>query len=602
MLARTDSPGRAFALLLVVIVAATVIGGRLAWWHVFQSGRLSALAADQMAGSQTVPAERGEIRDANGVLLATSVELQSIYATPPSIADPVATAEVLARATGLDRAELEATLSSDRPWVWLQRRVPHEVSNAVRALELPGIGMLSETQRVYPVAGIAPDTTIAAQLLGYVNVDGVGQYGLEEAHEALLGGAPGWVSADEDVVGREIAASVSLVRPAVDGSDVRLTIDAGLQHILEDEIWRTFRTNRAQGATGVILDVHTGAVMAMVSYPSFDANRYSTTDTARFLNPAVSRQYEPGSVMKAFTIAAALESGAITTSDEFVDDNNLQLAGVRIQNADRYTFPWGHGPITARDVLNLSNNVGAARIGLQLGGRGLYDWFHRFGFGAPTGIDLAGEQPGVIWDLEGPNGSGDLTTAQNAFGQGLSVTAIQLAAAYGAIANGGTLMRPYVVAEWTDPAGVVHETEPTPVRRVVSEETAATMRELLTDAIDNGIANGAAIPGYSVAGKTGTAEIAGPVTVPLLAPDGSNTGETTTVYRYIEGWVDSSFIGIVPAESPRFVTLILVHRPALSGFYQMAEQPEDLFRRLAPRILDYLAIPPDRPLDAVASE
>lgn len=602
MLARTDSPGRAFALLFIVVASALVIAGRLAWWHVLQSDRLAAMAADQMASSQTVPAERGEIRDANGVLLATSVELQSIFATPPTIADPARTAALLSEATGLSATDLEETLSSDRSWVWLQRRVPQDVSSAVRELELPGIGMLPETQRVYPVAGIAPDTTIAAQLLGYVNVDGVGQYGLEEAHETLLGGAPGWVSADEDVVGREIAASVSLIRPAVDGSDVRLTIDAGLQHILEDEMWRTFRVNRAQGATGIILDVDTGAVMAMVSYPSFDANRYSMTDPARFLNPAISRQYEPGSVMKAFTIAAALDAGVISEADTFLDDNNLQLAGVRIQNADRYTVPWGHGPITAREVLALSNNVGAARIGLAVGRRQLYDAFHSYGFGARTGIDLAGEEPGVIWDPDGPNGSGDLTTAQNAFGQGLSVTAIQLAAGYAAIANGGTLLRPYIVAEWTDPEGVVHETEPTAVRRIMREETAETMRELLTHAIDGGIADGAAVPGYSIAGKTGTAEIAGPVTVPVLAPDGSDTGETTTVHQYIEGWVDSSFIGIVPAEDPQFVTLVLIHRPALSGFYQMAERPEDLFRRLAPRVLDYLAIPPDRPLDPVASE
>ena len=601
MLGRTDSPARAFVLLGVVMLTAAGIGGRLAWWHVIEHDRLGAIAAAQMARSQPIPAERGEIRDANGVLLATSIELQSIFATPPSIADPGATATQLAALTGLDQAELTRILSSDQAWVWVQRRVPPHVSDAVRALELPGIGMLPETHRVYPVPGVAAGTTIAAQLLGYVNVDGIGQYGLEEAHDSLLGGSPGWVSADEDVVGREIAASVSLVRPAVDGSDVKLTIDAGLQHILEDEISRTFRANRSVGATGIVLDVETGAILAIASYPSFDANAYSSTDPELFLNPAITRQYEPGSVMKAFTVAAALDAGAITTSDTFVDDNNLQLAGIRIQNADRYTFPWGHGAITPGEVLNLSNNVGAARIGLALGPQRLYEAFLRYGFGSPTGVDLAGEQPGVVWDPAGPNASGELTTAQNAFGQGLSVTALQLAVGYAAIANGGTLLEPYVVAGWTDPQGVFHETAPTAVRRVMSEETAVTVRRLLTDAVDVGIANEAGIPGYSVAGKTGTAEIAGPVTVPASSVDGNAEG-TTTVYQYIEGWIDSSFIAIVPAESPRFVTLILVHRPTLSGFYQMQEPPEDVFRRLAPRILDYLAIPPDRPLDAVATE
>ena len=594
MFARTDSRARALVLMLVVVLCTGLIGARLTWWHVLQHGRLTAMAADQMAANHAIPAVRGEIRDANGVLLATSVELQSIFATPPTVPDPAGTAELLATEMGIDERELERKLTSSSSFVWIARRVQPEISNAVRELALPGIGMLAETQRVYPVAGVADGTTMAAQLLGYVNVDGIGQYGLEEAHDRLLAGSPGWVTADEDIAGRRIAASVYQARPAADGSDVQLTVDAGLQHILEDEMWRTFRANQAQGATGIIMDVRTGAIMAMANFPSFDANAYSTTDPALFINPAITRQYEPGSVMKAFTVAAALEAGAITRDTTVIDDNNLQIADVRIQNADRYSFPWGHGAINAAQVLSLSNNVGAARIGLALGGERLYEAFNHYGFGSPTGVDLAGEQPGVIWNPDGPNGSGELTTAQNAFGQGLSITPLQLAAGYAAIANGGTLMRPHVVARWTDPDGAVHETQPTATRRIMSEETAAAVRELLTNAIDEGIANDASLPGYSVAGKTGTAEIAGPVSVPA---DG---GATTTAYRYIEGWIDSSFVGIAPASSPRFVTLILIHRPAVWGLYQMQERPVDVFRRLAPRVLEYLAIPPDRPLDAVA--
>jgi len=343
----------------------------------------------------------------------------------------------------------------------------------------------------------------------------------------------------------------------------------------------------------------------MATFPSFDGNTYANTDPELFTDPAVSQQYEPGSVMKAFTISAALDAGAITTTDTFLDDNNLRLAGVRIQNADRYTYPYGHGKITAGDVLKLSNNIGAAKIGLTLGRERLYEAFRRFGFGQKTGIDIAGEAPGVVWNPDGPNGTGDLTAAQNAFGQGLSVTAVQLVAGYAAIANGGTLVTPHVVAGWTTPDGTYHATEQDPGERIMREETAKTVLQLLTDAVDDGIAQPASIPGYAVAGKTGTAEIAGPVSQRVQTgtdAKGDPIYETQTHYTYIPGWIDSSFISIMPATDPQLVTLILIHRPATWGLYQMAERPDTIFKDLAPQILDYLAIPPDRPLDQVAAK
>jgi cell division protein FtsI (penicillin-binding protein 3) len=352
--------------------------------------------------------------------------------------------------------------------------------------------------------------------------------------------------------------------------------------------------NAAVGVTGLIMNAETGAILGMASFPSYDANQFATTDGERFSNPAVARQYEPGSVMKAFTIAAALDAGAITTSTTVVDDNNLRIRGARIQNADRYDWPYGHGEITAADVLALSNNVGAAKIGLELGPAELYQAFLRYGFGAPTGIELAAEAEGVVWDPNGPNASGELTAAQNAFGQGLSVTAVQLAAGYAAFANGGHLVRPHVVAGWTDADGTEHDAEQPPAERIMQAETAETMLDLLTNAIDDGIARGAQIPGYTVAGKTGTAQIAGPVEVK------NREGETVTRWQYIDGWVDSSFIGILPAGDTKLVTLVLLHRPAVWGRYQMAERPETVYARLMPQVLAYLAIPPDRPIEPVA--
>jgi len=357
------------------------------------------------------------------------------------------------------------------------------------------------------------------------------------------------------------------------------------------------RRNYAKGVTGVVMDVKTGAVLALATFPSYDANQYSSLDESLFTNPAVSRQYEPGSVMKAFTIAAALDAGAITTHDKFRDNNDLELGGVRIQNADRYTYPYGHGRITPGDVLKLSNNVGAAKIGLTLGRERLYQALRRFGFGEKTGIEIAGEAPGVVWNPDGPNGSGDLTAAQNSFGQGLSVTAMQLVAGYAAIGNGGLLVTPHVVAGWTTPDGTYHTAEQLAPERIMRQETANTVLRLLTDAVDYGIAQPASIPGYSVAGKTGTAQIAGPITQRVRTGTdrkGKPIYKKVTHYGYISNWIDSSFISLMPASNPRIATLILIHRPAVWGLYEMAERPDDLFRSLAPKILSYLAIPPDR--------
>lgn len=594
MLARTDSRARALVLLIVVSTLATMVGARLVWWQVLEQPRLAAMALHQLAQARTLPAERGEITDRNGELLATSVEVQSVYITPPSIEDPGLTAALLASALDMDAADVRARIMSADSWAWLKRLVSPEVAERIRALDLRGVGLLPETKRVYPVKGAGDDVTLAAHVLGFVNNDGIGSYGVEQAEDATLAGAPGAVEAQEDVIGRRIADSVSMLQEPVDGRDLRLTIDAGIQNLLEQEIWDAMVTNRAAGATGVIMDAETGAILAMASFPSYDANQFATTDGERFANPAVSRQYEPGSVMKAFTIAAALDAGAITTSTTVEDDNNLRIGNVRIQNADRYDHPNGHGRITAGNVLELSNNVGAAKIGLKLGRARLYEAFRRFGFGSPTGIELTNEAAGVIWNPDGPNSSGDLTAAQNAFGQGLSLTAVQLVAGYASFANGGELVTPHVIAGWTDPEGTYHEVQQPPRERVMRPETAATMIELLTGAIDDGIANRASIPGYTVAGKTGTAQIAGPVQVK------DANGQSVERWQYIDGWVDSSFVGLLPAGDTKLVTLVLIHRPAGAGGPKMPERPEWVYADLMPQVLDYLAIPPDRPLEPVA--
>ena len=592
MLARTDSRARALVLLIVVSVLSAAIGARLVWWQVVEREWLAEMALNQLAQEQTLPAERGEITDRNGDLLATSVEVQSVFATPPSIEDPGLASALLASILRMPVADVRARIDTDRSWVFLKRRVAAETAERIRALDIRGVGLLPETKRVYPVKSVASDTTLAAQVLGFVDNNGAASHGVEQAEDAMLAGTPGVMNAQEDVIGRRIADSVTLLQEPIDGRDLRLTLDAGVQHLLEQQIWETFKLNRAAGATGVIMDAESGAILAMASFPSYDGNRFATTRGDLFANPAVSRMYEPGSVMKAFTVAAALDAGAVKMTDRFVDDNNLRIGNIRIQNADRAERPYGHGPITLKEVLALSNNVGAAKVGLQLGGDALYDAFRRYGFGTPTGIELTGEQSGVVWHPD--DASGELTTAQNAFGQGISLTAVQLVAGYAAFANGGNLVTPHIVAGWTDPDGTYHAAEQPPAERVMRPETADTMVKLLTNAIEDGIANRASIPGYTVAGKTGTAQIAGPIKM------GTKDGKPVERWGYIEGWVDSSFVGLLPAGDTKLVTLILIHRPAGAGGRHMPERPEWVYADLMPQVLDYLAIPPDRPEQPVA--
>jgi stage V sporulation protein D (sporulation-specific penicillin-binding protein) len=602
MLARTDSRIRAVVMLVMASLVAVVIGYRLIWWQVIDREHLAEMGLAQLAHAQQIPAARGLILDREGLILATSMATESVFATPPTVEDPARAALLLSRILGIEVAELEATLGSGEAWTWLRRRVDVETATRVRALDLPGVGLVQESQRVYTMGGAASGTTLASQVLGFVNVDGVGQYGVEGANDALLAGTPGSVVAQEDVAGRLIAGSVHELSEPIDGADVTLTIDAGLQHILEDQMLDTFTRNRAKGVTGLIMDVNTGAIMALASVPTFDANQYPTTDPELFSSPAVSRQYEPGSVLKAITVAAALDAGAISPSDLFLDDNNLQVYDATISNADRQWWPSGHGLITPAEVLALSNNVGAATIGLTLGGDRLYDALVRFGFGTPTGIDLAGEAAGVVLHPDDEGASKELTTAQNAFGQGISVTVVQMAAAYAAIANGGQLVTPHVVAGWTTADGAFAPRPPDDAPQIIKPSTSATVLEMLTGAVDDGIADGAAVAGYSIAGKTGTAQVAGPVQVRVQNGTDANGRPLyveQTRQAYIEGWVDSSFIGIAPASNPRYVMMVLIHRPVV-GSSGIGERPEVAFAQLAPLVFDYFGIAPDRPAPGVA--
>ncbi|MCX7624525.1 MAG: penicillin-binding protein 2 [Thermomicrobium sp.] len=520
-----------------------------------------------------MPAHRGEILDARGRVLATDVPADRVSAIVREIEDPQRTAQLLAPLIGRPAEEIEAALTQPgREWVVLQRQLDPAVSAQIRALGLPGIVLDPEPKRAYPMGDFA------SQVLGFVNWEYRGAYGLEAQYDDVVGGVPGQLVGERDLAGNVIALAPSSWNPPKDGATLVLTIDSAVQYLAESILDRTIREQRATGGTIIVMDVETGAILAMANRPSFDPNRFTEVrDPALFANPAVGSAYEPGSTFKVITMALGLEAGVVTPQTTVDGGAYRELSdGTRIYNALHQEF----GPETMTEVLIHSSNVGAMEVVDRLGPERFYEGVRRFGFGEPTGVDLPGEIGGIVNLPGSPNWS--LTTFYtNAFGQGIAVTPLQLVTAVAAIANGGVLMRPYVVAEIRD-GDQVRVTQPTAVRRVISEETARTLSEMLAEAMDS-YASRFSVPGYRIAAKTGTAEIPG--------PNGYESGEGATI---------ASVIGYGPVEHPRFCVLVKIDRPKESPWGERAAGPAfaELFRQL---LLLY-DIPPSQSAMAEATQ
>lgn len=556
------SPARVRLLFAGFFLLSVVLTGRLAYWQVVRRGDLVTQAKAQVVQDESVVARRGAIFDRGGRLLATTVRLQSVFAIPQDVTDPAAAAAALAPILGEPAVRIRAKLESGVEWVFLRRRVPEDVSAGVRALALPGIGLEPEPKRMYP------NDAIGAALLGFVNDDGAGQSGIEGGFDADLRGVAGRLVVERDPANRALAVGLRELTPPADGADLVLTVDLVLQSVAERELARVVKAEKATGGSVVILDPDTGAILTLASLPGFDPNNVARADPEGFRDRAVSWTYEPGSTMKAITVSAALEEHAVDLATTYEDKGYATIGGRVLRNAQGRSY----GRLDISGILEKSANAGAVFVGQRLGAEKLYRYLRDFGFGQPTGVDLAAEVSGTVRALQDWYPV-DLGTAS--FGQGLSATPLQLAAAYAAIANGGTLYRPYAVAEVRSADGSVRRAEPRAVRRVISPETAALMRGMLTNVVDRGIAQGARVLGYSVAGKTGTAQIA--------SADGSYLAD-----EYI-----SSFAGMLPARDPRFVCVVVLERPqsrllgtlsAMSAFTGMAS---DLMR--------YARVEPDRP-------
>jgi cell division protein FtsI (penicillin-binding protein 3) len=545
-----------FFLLLFSLV---VIAGKLFFLQVQQRDRLSERATKQYQRRLPIVSRRGTIYDRGGRELAVSLKVASVFAQPAAIENPEGTARALAPILGQPAKHLLSLLTSEKLFVWLERQLEPAQAEAINDLGLKGIGLYPESRRYYP------RQELASHVLGMVGLDDRGLEGLEHQYDDLLGGQPEFVTAQQDALGRIIFRHEEEgVRPPI--FELTLTIDEVLQYIAERELQRAVERSQAKAGSVVVMDPWTGEILALANQPTFDPNNYKKAGSFAKRNRAVADYFEPGSVFKVFLAAGALEEGVVRPSDRFHGEYGaITVGGVTIRDHEKY------GWLTVREILSHSSNVGAIKIGQKLGKSLYYHYISSFGFGSLTGLDLPGETPGLI---RRPKGWSALSLPVLSLGQEISATPVQIATAFSAVANGGTLVRPHVVRELRAQDGsVARRVEPVIIRRVVSQQTAQTLLGMLSSVVEEGTGKEAALDQYSVAGKTGTAQKVDPATG-----------------RYSQKRVVASFVGAVPVESPRLVILVTIDDPETLRWGAAVAAPA--FREIARDGLQYLQAPP----------
>jgi cell division protein FtsI (penicillin-binding protein 3) len=538
--------GLLFAAFLVLLLFASARG---AWLAGVRGNDLSGRALAQQVQEIKVPARRGTITDRNGAELAVSEDGLTVFANPFLIDDPTRTAQRLAPFLGMRASELlEKLADRERGFVYLRRKLPPAKADALEDLKIEGIGTMLEPRRRYPQAALA------SQVLGMVGTDNYGLAGLEQSYDDELHGKDGKRKIVRDALGEPV--SLVEVERTEPGEDLQLTIDAAIQERVEAVLTGVGQTFRPRGATALVLDPRNGEILAMANWPRVNAEDIGSAPPYARQNRAVAASYEPGSTFKAFTVAAALEDRLIEPDTPFGLPPEIQVADRTIGEA----HPRGGVTLTVADILAQSSNVGSVLIGLRLGKERFDHHVRNFGFGSKTGVELPGEAPGIVLKPEEYSGS---SLGNLPIGQGIAVTPIQMAAGYSAIANGGVLHPPHLVAG-EDP-------EP---RRVISERTAHQVARMLEGVLGpGGTAQEATVDGYRLAGKTGTAE----------KPDPLGGYSKTKFF--------ASFIGFAPARNPRLLVAVMVDEP--QGQIYGGEVAAPAFEKIVTFALPYLRIPPD---------
>ncbi len=528
--------------------------------------RLRGMAEDQHLRHLRVSPRRGAIYDRHGAELAVSADVESVYANPRRLKameqDPQTVARRIAKVLDVDREQLAKRLGSDRYFVWIERRVSPNEATRIRELDIPGVELTSEARRYYP------NRHLAAHLLGFADIDGRGIEGIELAYEDRLRGLDRRVEAIRDRRGHVVFADDMEDARTIQGQSVVLTIDKAIQHIAERELALGVRTFEARGGSVVVMDPSTGEILALANYPPFNPNEPSKHPTAHRRNRAVVDRFEPGSTVKPFTMAAALAAGAVKPNQSINCENGVTRMGGRLLH-DAHPYEW----LTPTQILAYSSNIGTAKIAQDLGKKELYRAFRRFGFGERTGLRVPGETAGILRHYRRWY---EIDTAAVSFGQGMSVTNVQLATAMSAIANGGRLMQPMLVRRMSDGHGAtIEENKPRVRRQVVPRRVAKLVGQMLTAVTEpGGTAIEAAVDGYLVAGKTGTAQKA----------------------DYVHGgyakdkWL-ASFIGFAPADRPSVVISVVIDEPVIAHYGGTVAGP--VFRRIAEVTLRHMGIAPE---------
>ncbi|HYG96102.1 MAG TPA: penicillin-binding protein 2 [Solirubrobacterales bacterium] len=536
-----------FLLCFLLIVA------RAFWLQGVQGSSLASQAISQQTEVVTVPGLRGDLLDRSGNKLAASEDAATIYATPYQVENPPRAAAQLAPILDQPKGEVLEALTAEGGFSYVAQKVDLATAAKVEKLDLEGIGQLPDTRRTYPQG------EMAGQVIGAVGSENQGLIGLEAGEEDVLGGSDGERLIVNDALGEPIR--LETVDEAEDGEDIQLTLDPVIQQKTEEVLNGVGETYSPKGATAIVVDPRSAEVLAMANWPPVDPSDLSEASNDDLLNRATGFTYEPGSTFKAFTVAAALEEKLVTPTSEFTLPPTIQVADRVIEES----HPRGTENMTVSQILAHSSNVGSVEIGLEVGAEKFDKWIRRFGFGRPTGIQFPAEEQGIVLDLDEYSGS---SMGNMPIGQGISVTPMQMVAGYGAIANGGVLKRPQLFKKVGE-----EPVEAPKGKRVISSDVAAEVREMLEGVLaPGGTASEVSVPGYTLAGKTGTAEVA-------------ENGEYSDT-KYV-----ASFIGFAPAENPRLLVAVVVDQPQGEIYGGTVAAPA--FGEIAEFALPHLGVPPE---------
>ncbi len=554
-------PRLAFSALLFCLMFLAV-GWRAFQLQIIQGHKLKRLGEKQHFQEWILLPRRGSILDRAGEPLAISLEAQSVYVRPRRVRDPDRVAHSLARVLGLDLREAQKSLRTRRPFAWVKRQIAPREAEGIKALQLEGVGMYYEPKRYYPQG------RLAGQVIGFAGRDSQGLEGIELEYDSYIRGETGSSVVERDALGRKVLVRGVEELQIPPGADIHLTLDTSIQHLVEKELEAVVAEFEAKAGIAIVVEPFTGEVLAMANYPLFDPNNFARYSAQEWRNRAVTDSFEPGSTFKAILAAAALEEGVVGKEDLFYCELGKYVYGGRTIHDHRK-----HGWLPFYRILQYSSNIGATKVAEKLGKERYFKYIQKFGFGRVTDVDMPGEAAGMV---RPPERWAPVDLATHAFGQGIAVTPIQLTMAYGAIANGGFLMRPFVMRRALGPDGkVLVANHPHVVRRVLSEKTARLLTSMLKGVVsDEGTGVMADVEGFEVAGKTGTAQ----------KPDLANGG-------YSDKKRVASFIGFVPADDPRLVLLVLVDEPQVNVYGGVVAAPA--FQNIARGVLRHLGVVPE---------